>query len=84
LHLRNAPTRLMEELGYGSNYKYAHDYPENFVLQEFFPEGIPRQDLYQPGNNPAEEKIKQWMEGKWGKKAEKNYPNAGVIGSFEF
>jgi putative ATPase len=68
LHLRNAPTRLMEELGYGSNYKYAHDYPENFVLQEFFPEGIPRQDLYQPGNNPAEEKIKQWMEGKWGKK----------------
>ncbi|MDP4711212.1 MAG: replication-associated recombination protein A [Saprospiraceae bacterium] len=69
LHLRNAPTRLMEELGYGSNYKYAHDYPENFVLQEFFPEGIPRQDLYQPGNNPAEEKIKQWMEGKWGKKA---------------
>jgi putative ATPase len=69
LHLRNAPTRLMEELGYGSNYKYAHDYPENFVQQEFFPEGMPQQDLYQPGKNPAEEKIKQWMEGKWGKKA---------------
>lgn len=68
LHLRNAPTRLMEELGYGSNYKYAHDYPDNFIRQEFFPERIPRQDLYQPGNNPAEEKIKQWMEGKWGKK----------------
>ena len=68
LHLRNAPTRLMEELGYGSNYKYAHDYPNNFVQQDFFPEGIPRQDLYQPGKNPAEEKIKQWMEGKWGKK----------------
>lgn len=68
LHLRNAPTRLMEELGYGSNYKYAHDHPGNFVLQEFFPEGMPRQDLYQPGNNPAEEKIKQWIEGKWGKK----------------
>ena len=69
LHLRNAPTRLMEELGYGSNYKYAHDFPENFVQQEFFPEGMPRQDLYQPGKNPAEEKIKQWMEGKWGKNA---------------
>ena len=72
LHLRNAPTQLMEELGYGGNYKYAHDYPGNFIPQAFFPEGISDKQLYEPGNNPAEQKIRQGMEEKWGGEKQSN------------
>lgn len=65
LHLRNAPTKLMKDLGYGSAYKYAHDYTGNFVGQNFFPEGINRTQLYTPGDNPAENKLRKWLEEKW-------------------
>lgn len=65
LHLRNAPTKLMKDLGYGSAYKYAHDYTGNFVGQNFFPEGIAGTKLYSPGDNPTENKIKNWLKEKW-------------------
>lgn len=65
LHLRNAPTKLMKDLGYGSAYKYAHDFSGNFVDQNFFPEGIAGTKLYSPGDNPTENKIKNWLKEKW-------------------
>ncbi|MEM1214590.1 MAG: replication-associated recombination protein A [Bacteroidota bacterium] len=70
LHLRNAPTKLMKELDYGKGYQYAHDFPGNFVEQEFLPDAIAGTAFYQPGNNPAEGKIldrlKRWWRGKYG------------------
>lgn len=66
MHLRNAPTKLMKELGYGEDYKYAHDYKGNFARQDFFPEGITQKKIYEPGENPAEQKIKKWLNDKWG------------------
>lgn len=68
LHLRNAPTKLMEQLGYGKNYKYAHDFPGNFVKQEFMPTGSGHPTFWIPGNNPAEAKAKDRMDTIWGKK----------------
>ncbi len=68
LHLRNAPTKLMKELGYGKDYKYAHSYDENFVQQEYLPEELKKEKLYVPQNNPAEEKVKQIIEKRWGNK----------------
>lgn len=65
LHLRNAPTKLMKELGYGNNYMYAHDYPNNFVIQEFLPEEIAGTRIYEPGKNPAEEKMRQLLQQRW-------------------
>lgn len=65
LHLRNAPTKLMKELDYGSNYKYAHAHPGNFVEQEFMPAEIVNHSLYQPGKNSAEEKIRESLKQKW-------------------
>ncbi len=59
LHLRNAPTKLMKDLDYGKNYKYSHDYPDQFIQQEFLPKEISKTVLYQPGNNPREMK---WLE----------------------
>lgn len=67
LHLRNAPTSLMKELGYGTNYKYAHDYPGNFVRQQFRPDEISDKRFWNPGQNPAEEVMRQRQEGRWGK-----------------
>ena len=67
LHLRNAPTSLMKELGYSEGYKYAHDYEGNFVLQQFLPDELKDQRFWQPQNNPAEDKLRAQMEKCWGK-----------------
>lgn len=65
LHLRNAPTSLMQELGYGDGYKYAHDYENNFVNQQFLPEELKKVRLWKPQNNSAEIKLKERMEQLW-------------------
>src|SRR6201985_840163 len=54
LHLRNAPTKLMKNIGYGKDYKYAHSYDNNFVDLDFLPEAIRGTKIYDPGNNPRE------------------------------
>lgn len=71
LHLRNAPTKLMKQLGYGDNYKYAHDYPGNFVRQQFLPDEIKQRQLWHPQLNAAEQKHKERMQALWGE--EKKY-----------
>lgn len=65
LHLRNAPTKLMKELDYGAEYKYSHAYPGNFVVQEFMPDQIRGNKLYEPGSNAAEEKLRLSLREKW-------------------
>ncbi|MGQ1786667.1 MULTISPECIES: replication-associated recombination protein A [unclassified Saccharicrinis] len=65
LHLRNAPTKLMKDLGYGKEYKYSHDYPENFVEQDFMPDEIKNARLYQPQNNAQENKILERLKRLW-------------------
>jgi len=65
LHLRNAPTSLMKDLDYGKNYRYAHDFEGNFVLQEFLPETITGHQFYDPGNNAAENKIRMYLSNLW-------------------
>jgi putative ATPase len=68
LHLRNAPTKLMKELGYGDNYKYAHSYQGNFVDLEFLPDGIAGTKFYQPAaNNPKESEILKLLKNLWKK-----------------
>ena len=67
LHLRNAPTELMKELGYAKDYKYAHSYQGNFVDQEFLPEQLSATPFYEPGNNPREAEIAQILAKKWPK-----------------
>ncbi len=68
LHLRNAPTKLMKNIGYGEEYKYAHAYDGNFVDQEFFPDKISKTKLYDPQNNPAESKIRERLRSLWSKR----------------
>jgi putative ATPase len=68
LHLRNAPTKLMKEIGYGDTYKYAHDFPGNFALQEFLPDKISGSLLYNPGNNPRENEQRQRLKALWKQK----------------
>lgn len=65
LHLRNAPTKLMKELGYGEEYKYSHDYDNNFAEQEFLPDGITNTPLYVPGNNSRENATKEFLKNRW-------------------
>jgi putative ATPase len=65
LHLRNAPTKLMKQLGYGEEYKYAHSYEGNFVEQDFLPERIKHKRFYQPQHNPTEEKILERLRIWW-------------------
>ncbi len=65
LHLRNAPTKLMKELNYGSGYQYAHDFEGNFVQQDNLPKDIDGKVLYEPGPNPAEEKVRQKLREDW-------------------
>ena len=65
LHLRNAPTKLMKDLNYGKDYKYAHSYDGNFTEQEFLPEEISGTRFYEPGNNSTEKKIKDELTKKW-------------------
>ena len=57
LHLRNAPTKLMKEMGYHEGYKYAHDYTENYVKQQYLPDGLEGIEFWHPGNNPQELKM---------------------------
>jgi putative ATPase len=65
LPLRNAPTQLMKELGYGEAYAYAHDYPGNFVPMEFLPEEISGTSFYRPGENKREEGIREFLKNRW-------------------
>jgi putative ATPase len=68
LPLRNAPTKLMKDLDYGKSYKYAHDFSENFIDQEFLPEEISGTKLYEPGNNARENQFKELLKKRWKKK----------------
>jgi putative ATPase len=70
LHLRNAPTELMANLGYSDGYKYSHDYPGHFVKQQFLPDELQDAWLWTPQHNPAEEKLNQYMCKCWGKRYE--------------
>ena len=65
LHLRNAPTKLMKELGYGEEYKYAHDYNSNFVEQEFLPNEISGTTLFNPSENSREKELKEFLKLRW-------------------
>lgn len=65
LSIRNAPTKLMKELGYGDNYQYAHDYENNFVAHEFLPKEIENTKLYDPGNNPRENSLREFLKNRW-------------------
>ena len=66
LHLRNAPTALMKELDYGKEYKYSHDYENNFVKQDFLPKEIKNSRFWEAQNSPAESKLSDWMKKLWG------------------
>ena len=68
LHIRNAPTKLMKDLNYGKGYQYAHDHEGNFIDLEFLPESIIKMKLYEPGNNPSEEKIRNYLKKNWKEK----------------
>ena len=65
LHIRNAPTGLMKRLGYGNNYKYAHNYESNFTEQEFLPDEIKGTRFYDPGKNPREEELRKFLRSLW-------------------
>jgi putative ATPase len=65
LHIRNAPTKLMKELGYGKEYQYSHSYENNFSNQEFLPEEIKNTTLYTPGNNAKENSIREFLKSLW-------------------
>lgn len=67
LYLRNAPTKLMEELGYADGYKYAHDFPGHFVDLEFLPKGLEGTVFYEPARNPQEDRLKAYLEACWPK-----------------
>lgn len=66
--LRNAPTKLMKDQGYGKEYKYAHDFENNFIAQEYLPETIAGLKLYEPGLNAREDELRQRLKKLWGKK----------------
>lgn len=65
LHLRNAPTQLMEDLGYGEDYKYAHNYPNHFVKQQFLPDELVGTRFWEAQGNPSEARIAEWMKHLW-------------------
>lgn len=67
LHIRNAPTKLMKDIGYGADYKYAHDYQGNFVDQEFLPNEIKGMKFYEPGDNPKERETRKFLVDRWKK-----------------
>ena len=68
LHLRNAPTGLMKELGYGKDYKYAHDYEGHFVNQQFLPDALRDARFWTPQDNPSEARIREHMRRLWGER----------------
>jgi putative ATPase len=65
IHLRNAPTKLMKELGYGDEYKYSHDYANNFAEQEFLPKELSNKAIYIPGNNSRENSTREFLKNRW-------------------
>ena len=65
IHLRNAPTKLMKELGYGDEYKYSHDFSNNFTEQEFLPDEISKTVFYNPGNNSRENGTREFLKNRW-------------------
>lgn len=65
LHLRNAPTKLMDELGYGEGYQYAHDFPNHFVKQQFMPDALQGTQLWHAQGSPQEQKMADWMKYLW-------------------
>lgn len=65
LHLRNAPTKLMKELNYGTNYKYSHDFPNHFTDQQFMPDELKSTRIWQVQNNNAEKKLGDWLRFLW-------------------
>jgi len=65
LHLRNAPTKLMKNIGYGKDYQYAHSHDGNFVNLEFLPEKISGAKFYEPGNNTKENQLREWLKSRW-------------------
>ncbi len=68
LHLRNAPTKLMKEIGYGKDYQYSHGYSSNFSNQEYLPESLSGLKFYEPGNNAREKEIREHLKKLWGDK----------------
>jgi putative ATPase len=70
IHLRNAPTKLMKELGYGEDYKYSHDYTNSFAEQEFLPNEISQTKLYNPGDNARENGTREFLKNRWKDKYE--------------
>ena len=68
LHIRNAPTKLIKDLGYSDGYKYSHNYEGNFAEQEYLPEALKGSKFYEPGNNPAEEKTRELLRWRWKEK----------------
>ena len=68
LPLRNAPTKLMKDLGYGEGYKYSHNYPNNFIQQEFLPEEIKNTNFFEPGSSSKEKEIAQNIQSLWNEK----------------
>ena len=65
IHLRNAPTKLMKELGYGEEYKYSHDYQNNFAEQEYLPDDLQNTAIYIPGNNSRENTTREFLKNRW-------------------
>ena len=68
LHLRNAPTKLMDELGYGQDYLYSHDFPNHFVKQQFMPDALQGTQLWHAQGSPQEQKMAEWMKYLWNDK----------------
>lgn len=68
LSIRNAPTKLMKNLGYGKGYKYAHSYERNFAAAEFLPDELKGTKFYEPGNNPREEELRRYLRNLWKEK----------------
>ncbi len=68
LHLRNAPTKLMKEIGYGKEYEYSHNYTSNFSKQEYLPDAIKESKFFEPGNNSREKEIRENLKKLWGDK----------------
>ena len=68
LHIRNAPTRLMKEMNYGKGYKYAHQFDDNFTLQEYLPDRLAGKAFYVPGRNPREEEMRKFLKERWKEK----------------
>lgn len=68
IHLRNAPTKLMKELGYGKDYQYAHDYADNFAFQDYLPDELQGETFYEPSDNPRENALRDYLKKLWGER----------------